>query len=157
MDIIYRVSFVGHRDTYDLNKIEKTLSTIIEDLLKRNLYVDFMVGRNGDFDIAVASIIKRTLRNSDYNNGTIALVLPYKVKDEIYYKNYYDEIVYPVARKTHFKRAITERNTWMVDNSELLICYVEKERGGARDMLEYAKRKGVEVINLAEVQEEDEH
>ena len=38
----------------------------------------------------------------------------------------------------------------MVDNSDLLVAYVEDGReGGALTTLKYAERRGIEIVNLA--------
>ena len=68
----------------------------------------------------------------------------------VFFEGFYDGIYYPLDNKTHFKNAITLRNKWMIDNADLLICYVEKGRkGGAMTTLNYAKKQGLRVINLA--------
>ena len=36
----------------------------------------------------------------------------------------------------------------MADNSRYLICYVEHNWGGAAKTVEYAKRKGLKIVNL---------
>lgn len=77
------------------------------------------------------------------------LVLPYHVKDEKYYEEFYDEVILPLEEKTHFKAALTKRNEWLVDNSDLLIAYVENSMGGAYNTLKYAEKKGVRIINIA--------
>ena len=41
------------------------------------------------------------------------------------------------------------RNEYMVDNSSLLICYYDGRYGGTEYTVDYAKKKGVQVINLA--------
>ena len=49
------------------------------------------------------------------------------------YENYYDEIVYPrELYKVHYKSAITKRNEWLVENSDMLIAYVVHDYGGRR-------------------------
>jgi hypothetical protein len=76
------------------------------------------------------------------------------MKDDPYYEKFYDEIWYPIDSKTHPKAAITKRNQWMIDNADLLVAYVEPDRkGGALTTLKYAQKQGVEIINLAEVEE----
>ena len=51
--------------------------------------------------------------------------------------------------KTHPKGAITKRNRWMVEQADLLICYIEREEGGAFTALKYAKKQKKTIINLA--------
>ena len=38
----------------------------------------------------------------------------------------------------------------MIDRSQLLICYVEHNKGGAYTAMKYAEKLGSEIINLAE-------
>ena len=72
------------------------------------------------------------------------------MRDDAYYQSYYDEIWYPIDEKTHPKAAITKRNQWMIDHADLLIAYVEPLRiGGALTVLNRAKKKCVETVNLA--------
>ncbi len=52
----------------------------------------------------------------------LTLVLPYIVSGLEYYEKYYDNVLIPdTLYRVHPKRAITLRNRWMVENSELII------------------------------------
>ena len=146
---IFRVSFIGHRELHNVREIEDKLEKSIYNLIDNHQYVEFYLGRNGDFDISAASSIKRVQRKSQTANSSLILVLPYHAKDEEFYKNFYDEIILPIEKNTHFKAAITKRNEWMIDNSDLLIVYVKDQSGGAYTALKYAKKKEVEIINIA--------
>ena len=55
----------------------------------------------------------------------ITLVLTYKVADVEYYEKYYDNIIIPEnVYGAHPKSAITLKNRWMVEQSELVIVYI---------------------------------
>ena len=43
-----------------------------------------------------------------------------------------------------------QRNRHLVDNSSVCICYLTKHTGGTAYTVNYAKKKGCRVINLAE-------
>jgi len=145
---IYRVAFIGHREISNIMKVEDMLEELIRNLIREKEFVEFYVGRNGDFDISAASCIKRVQKTLGHANSSLILTLPYPVKDIEYYEKFYDEIIIPVS--THFKAAITVRNKWMVDNADLLIAYVEENKtGGALSALKYAKKQEVQIINLA--------
>ena len=153
---IYRVAFIGHGEIDDIRYVEDAIQEIAKGLLRTYEYVDFYVGRNGDFDISVASAIKRAQKSNDNSNSSLIVVLPYTVKDEYFLEQFYDEIYYPLDHKTHFKEAITKRNRWMIDNADLLICYVEEGRyGGAMTTLKYAQNSRIRIINLAEKGDEN--
>lgn len=139
---IYRVAFFGHRRIYNIREIEEKLVPILNELILTKEYVEFYIGRNGDFDVFVASVIKRVQKQLDRGNSVLILTLPYTVKDIDYYAEYYDEIVIPDAiGKAHPKAAITLRNRWMADTADLIIAYVEREEGGAYAAVRYADRQ----------------
>ena len=147
---IYRVAFIGHREICDIRYVENEIEELALNLLRRYEFVEFNIGRNGDFDISAASAIKRAQNKYGTQNSSLNLILPYKSKDECYFEKYYDEIYYPLDNSIHFKSSIKKRNEWMIDNSDLLICYIEENRqGGALTALQYASKQGVKIINLA--------
>ena len=80
----------------------------------------------------------------------IAFIGHREIYNQIFVEKRIEEIQYPVDRNTHPKSAITKRNRWMMENSDLLIAYVEDGRkGDAMTALRYAERLGVKIINLA--------
>ena len=154
MTDIYRVAFFGHRRIYNIREIEEKLVPILNELILTKEYVEFYIGRNGDFDEFVASVIKRVQKQLDRDNNVIILTLPYTVKDIEYYEDYYDEIVIPEAiGKAHPKAAITLRNRWMVDTADLVIAYIEREEGGAYSAVKYAKKLNKKVVNIGSAED----
>ncbi len=147
----YRVALFGHRDLRVQRAVEEHLFPILCDLIRTKEYVEFYIGRNGEFDTFVASVIKRVQNFVGNANNDMTLVLPYVEKDIIYYEEYYDRIVIPdCVSGIHPKGAITRRNRWMVEECDLFVCYVERESGGAYTALKYARRLGKNIVNLAE-------
>ena len=147
---IYRIAFIGHREIYGHYRLEDQIEKIARDKLCEKEYVEFYVGRNGDFDISVASAIKRAQNAVGHHNSSLVLLQPYPMKDDEYYDKFYDEIWYPVEPKTHPKAAITKRNHWMIDNADLLVAFVNSDqKGGALTTLKYAEKQGIDIINLA--------
>ncbi len=147
---VYKVTFFGHRDFCIDRKVEERLYSIIGGLIRTKPNVEFYIGRNGDFDIFAASVIKRAQKAFGHENSSLTLVLPYAAKDIEYYETYYDNVMIPeCVEKVHPKSAITRRNRWMADECDLLICYVEHDSGGAYTALKYASESGKGIINLA--------
>lgn len=110
-----------------------------------------MVGRNGEFDNMFSNTI-RALKNV-YPNIKLVLVEPYFSNGLNKYKEYfeimYDSIIVPdELANVYHKRVITARNHWMVDNSDLVIAYVERRSGGAYNAMRYAKEKDKLIINI---------
>ena len=149
----YTVSFFGHRLINDFFTVEKELRKLIAHLLRTQTYIEFLVGRNGEFDQLVSSEIRRAKKEYRNDNCTHTLVLPYSTallrNNYDSFKSYYDQIdIYDNLYKVHFKNAIKMRNKLMVDNSNLIIFYLEHEYGGAYQTYKYAVKQGKKTIIL---------
>ena len=62
---IFRISFFGHRRIDRVREIEETLLPILKEILINKEYVEFYIGRNGEFDEIAASVIKRAQKITD--------------------------------------------------------------------------------------------
>lgn len=49
----------------------------------------------------------------------------------------------------HYKAAIQIRNKEMVELSDLIVCYIKNNRGGAYKTMDYATKHEKDIINLA--------
>ena len=152
---IYSVAFFGHRYVDNIIKVEHLLEDQIRKLIDENEYVDFLVGRNGDFDQCVSSSVLRVRKKYRDDNSALVLVLPYPtaeyLSNENYFHDYYTDVeISYAASVAHPKSAIQIRNREMVDRANLIICYIEHENGGAWQTVKYAREQGKTVINLAE-------
>lgn len=154
----YTVSFFGHRYIDNPFPIEKALEELIGSLLQGKEYVEFLVGRNGDFDQLVSSAIRRCKREIRDNNSAHVWVLPYVTADfrdyEVDYREYYDEIEIFDSAGIHYKAAFQARNHSMIDRSDLAVFFVTHQKGGAYQALQYAIQQGKDCINL--FQKEDD-
>ena len=151
----YTVSFFGHRIIEDPLLIEKRLEILIRKLLEEKEYVEFLVGRDGEFDQLVSSTILRCKRIFRDDNSAHVWVLPYLTADfrdnEDSYREYYDEIeICSVSAVGHFKGAYQTRNREMVDRSNLVIFCIQHESGGAWQTMKYVRKKGKPYINISE-------
>ena len=150
----YTVSFFGHRYIDKIRIIEDKLDELIRSLLTDHEYVEFLVGKDGDFDQIVSSAVKRAKRNYRDDNSALVWCLPYPTAalslNMQSYRAYYDEInVYNPDENIHPKAAHQARNRDMVDRSDLVVFYVEHEYGGAWQTMKYAENQKKEIINLA--------
>ena len=155
---IYTVTFIGHRSIDRFSFIEDKVDKLIRELIGGKEYIDFLIGRDGDFDQIVSSTILRIKKNVFDANSSLIWIMPYETAEYQnnveYFEKYYDEIeLCQDAASGHFKGAIQKRNRHMVDRSDLLICYVEKQKGGAYQTMQYAIRTGKKVINIYEMVE----
>lgn len=149
----FTVSFFGHRVIEDPLRIEQHLETLIRKLLKEKEYVEFLVGRDGEFDQIVSSTIRRCKRTIRDDNSAHVWVLPYPTADfrdnEKAYRDYYDEIeICGASAGGHFKGAHQTRNHEMVDRSDLAVFCIQHESGGAWQTMKYGQKQGKPYINI---------
>ena len=152
---IYTVSLFGHRQIDDPFFVERVLEIMVRQLLAEKEYVEFLVGRDGEFDLLAASVIKRCRRAVGEENSALIWMLPYPAAEyrdhEEEYLNYYDAVeVSQNAAGAHFKSAMQIRNREMVDRSDLVIFCVEHQKGGAYQSIRYAEKQGVPFINISQ-------
>ena len=86
---IFTVSFFGHRQIDNCFEIELLLEKLIRELMLSKEYVEFLVGRDGDFDQLVSSTVlkyKRTVRD---DNSSLIWIMPYLIAE---YRNNEDFI-----------------------------------------------------------------
>lgn len=150
---IYTVSFFGHRYIDNFYTVEQKIEEIIRKLIREHEYVDFLVGRDGDFDQIVSSTVKRIKRDVCDCNSSLIWVMPYPKAEysnnKENFEEYYDEIeVCYESCKAHPKSAIQIRNKYMVDRSDLVIFYVETTSGGAYQTMKYAEKIEKNMLNL---------
>ena len=152
---VFTVSFFGHRMIDDVLEIENRLEQLIRTLLSEHEYVEFLVGRDGEFDQLVSSAIRRCKREYRSDNSSHIWVLPYLTAEyrdnKESFRDYYDEIeVCESAAGSHYKNAHQTRNRAMVDRSDLVVFCIQHASGGAWQTMKYAKKQGVLCINLNE-------
>lgn len=151
---IYTVSFFGHREIEKPTEIENRLDKLLHDLINQKEYVEFLIGKDGEFDLLASSVIKRAIRSYGYGNTYFILVLPYMKAEyrdnEKNYLDYYDEVeICTESAKAHYKSAIQIRNRNMVDRSNLVVCCIQHKSGGAFKTIQYAKKQNCRIVNLA--------
>ena len=150
---IYTVSFFGHREIENALEIERKLEAKITELIQTKQYIEFLVGRDGEFDILAASVVKRVKKQIDYGNCSLIWVLPYMKAEfrdnEKEYLDYYDGVeICDQSAKAHYKSSMQIRNRAMVDRSDLVICCIQHKSGGAYKTVRYAERIGKQILYL---------
>jgi len=152
---IYTVSLFGHRSLLNPLSAEEHLEHEVYKILKSHSYVKFLIGRTGEFDLMAALTIRRVMKAYSRINCSLTLVLPYQNSNVENHKdsflNLYDEIeICPQSADVYYKSAFQARNQYMVDRSDLVLCCIEHESGGAYRTVQYAQQKECQIINLAE-------
>lgn len=130
------------------------MEALVHALLLEKEYVEFLVGRDGDFDQIVSSAVKRQKRIVRDDNSSLIWILPYPTA-ELHnntenFEAYYDEIeICGSAASSHPKGAFQIRNRQMVKRSDLVVFYVDHTGGGAYQTMRYAQKEKKNILNLA--------
>lgn len=151
---IYTVSFFGHRYVERGSEINDRLDKLLRDLIIQSEYIDFLIGRDGEFDLLASAAVKRAIHSYSCGNTHFTLVLPYMKAEyrdnEKNYLEYYDAVeICSASAETHPKSAIQVRNKSIVDRSDLVVCCIQHKSGGAYKTIQYAEKQGKKVVNIA--------
>lgn len=148
--------FSGHRKIplSSYCKLSQRLKDTIIQLIYEG-YCFFGTGGALGFDTLAAKTILE-LRN-DYTHIKLILVLPcisqpnkWSLQDKQVYekiRSLADKTVYTSMDYT--RDCMFKRNRHLVNNSSTCISYLEKETGGTAFTVNYAKKQGLRIINLA--------
>lgn len=142
-----RCFFIGHRDTPSTVLME--LENAISHCIAQYGISEFVVGQYGDFDRMAADAIRK-LKQED-NQLSLLLLLPYHPsKHPIELPAGFDNSIYPEGLEMVSKKlAIVHANRKTIDSCDLIIAYANGS-GNASSFVNYAKKRSVPVINLAD-------
>ena len=142
---MHTATFFGHKDTP--KEIEPTLRSTLIDLIENKNVTVFYVGNNGNFDAMVRRQLEELSHTYPITYSVVLAYLPTK-------KSEYDDstnTIYPEGLETVPKRfAISYRNKWMIQQSDIVVTYVTHGFGGAVQFKNLAKRQGKTIIEVSE-------
>ena len=147
-------TFCGHNKATYID-IYDELKLLIEKLIDKGV-TTFYNGGYGSFDLACIRAVGEVKMKYPHIKNYIVLAYRdnYHIEKYDHFCHYYQaETIYMLEYSVHPKYAIIERNKWMVDNSDYLIAYVNRNYGGAYNTLMYTKstrKNAIEIINLAD-------
>lgn len=136
-----KATFCGHSEVSHWNEVKKWLIETVEGLIIQNVDT-FLLGGYGDFD-KLAAVVVWELKKK-YPQIKSFLVLPYL--NGKFDKSRYDGAIYTNLEKVPKPYAIIHRNRYMVDESDIVVAYVQRSWGGAAKTLEYAEKKNKRII-----------
>ena len=132
-----------------ISDIEKCVQTLIN-----KGFVNFIVGGATGFDTLCGEILIKLKK--DYPNIKIYSYIPFK-NMHLYFgahwrdrqKRVLENSFVTVLNEEFYRGCYFERNRKMVDEAQVLVCYYDGADGGTAYTENYAKKKGIEIINLA--------
>lgn len=151
LNILKTACVTGHRKLkldFNANLLEEKLVEII-----KSGYRNFLIGMAVGFDSVCFKILKK-LREI-YNLKLIACIpcenqeKNFSEREKIeYFEMLLDADQKIYLSKEYKKNCMNLRNFYMVDNSSLVIAYLKEQKGGTFNTVNYAKRKGKEIVYI---------
>ena len=141
--------FCGHRNVTDKEKMKKIVTEIIIDLIENKGVDVFLCGGMGDFDDICSQCVGDL--KVRYHHIKQYLIIPYMTRkfEESSYKYFmFNDVIKPDLGNVHPKAAIVKRNQWMVDKSEYIVAFVQREFGGAFNTLKYGIEEGKKIVRV---------
>lgn len=151
------VSLFGHGLLFNKKLVSQRLFNLLKEIVPQG-FTNFLIGCHGDFDNISLTECKRYKEKVDENvNVCVVLTsLSYLSRQKCDYSlaDLYDfencqTVFYDIEDK-HYKNRITYSNKKMIDNSDLIICYVDMKsyKSGAKNAIKYAIKNNKKIINL---------
>lgn len=149
--------FTGHRNLPpdDIYKIRRSLKQTVISLIE-NGTVYFGCGGARGFDLLAAQVILELRKTYP----DLRLIMVYPCRNQTRYWNDTDKEIYEYIRKRSDKcvwianeyndECMQRRNRHLVNNSKLCICYLTDKHSGTQYTVNYAEKKGVTIINIAD-------
>ena len=150
--------FTGHRKIpeNELSNLHKRLQKTVKGLLKQGVTTFYTGGALG-FDTLAAQAVLNARRF--HPQVKLILALPcrdqagrWEERDRLLYesiKRRADEVVYVSEQYT--RGCMFERNRYMIDHSDICVCYCTSGEGGTAYTVRYAEKKEIPIVNLAGV------
>lgn len=140
--------FIGHKEASE--EILPLLTEAVEHHIVDYGVTEFIVGNYGGFDrMAAKTIVAAKAKHPEI---MLLLLIPYHPAERpIEIPSGFDGTFYPPGMESVPRwYAIARANRYMIDHVKYLIAYTWHPASNAREIVAYARRKGVAATNLAE-------
>ena len=137
-------TFFGHRDCPD--SLKPMIQSVVIDLITNHDVDMFYVGNQGGFDGLVRGVLREVTQECPQVH--YAVVLAYMPSEGSAPGDTSDTMLPEGIELVHPRYAISWRNNWMLQQSDLVVAYIAHSWGGAAQYVQKAIRSGKTVINL---------
>lgn len=154
INVARAVSVSGHRiveSDFDKEKLKGVFLSLIE-----RGYDTFLIGMAIGFDTLCFQILEKIREEKDIK---IIACIPCKEQDKKFnqaQKAEYARLIKSadgkvLISKEYNQRCMQKRNEFLVNNSSLLVAYLNRDFGGTANTVNYAKSKNLPVIYVKEL------
>ena len=157
MDIKTQICcFTGHRKIPEDKRaeIQKRLRREIINLIRQGVSCFLAGGALGFDTMAALAVLKLKLK---FPHIRLVLILPckeqainWREKDQKIYALILDQADEAIYTSMNYDAlCMQKRNRRLVDNSGICVCYLTDRAGGTAYTVNYAKKSGLRIINIA--------
>ena len=146
------ITFFGHRLVLKADLRQK-LYDCLNGILKKEKNIRFLIGTHGEFDSIALSVCRELRRVFSCKITVVFTSLSFLQKKGDYsladfYKDV-ETLTYDIEN-VFYKKRIAVSNQKMVDESDVIVCYVDMNRtcSGAKKAVVYGIKKNKKIINL---------
>ena len=145
-----RICFFGHRDILVTCELKEELTKILKERVCDDC--EFLFGGYGAFDnLAYTCVSEIDFAYKIKKTYVTPYITESYLKNNVeYYRYKYDEVIYPEIENAPYRFAIFARNKWMIDHSDLIICYLDRPYGGAYNSIKRSINR-VKILNLGKL------
>ena len=146
------ISFAGHSLVVFSDTVKEIVKAEMRKIISGTDRITCYIGGYGDFD-QICARASRELKN-EFAGIEIVYVTAYmtsSAQEKIREMQAYglcDSSLYPPLENVPPRFAISKRNEWMIENSDVVLAYVNHNYGGAYKSFCVAKRKQKKIINV---------
>lgn len=153
---LHRCCFTGHRpDKMDIGEkeVKPLLEKAIDDAIEDG-YVTFITGMATGTDIWAGEIVLERKKHNKNIHLICALPHPgFESRRSLTEKMRFNKIIKNAdlvkeINDHYFTACYQVRNEWMVDHSNLVIAVFNGQKSGTKNTVDYAKRKGINMVNV---------
>ena len=149
--------FAANANSYAFLQFQNALERAIQDAIHSG-YQHFITGMSRGMDLWAAQLVIRF--RSAYRNLILEAAIPFEGQSASW--EYADRQLYQailekcdniiVLSPAYHPNVMYERNRYMVDRASLLIAAYDGSPGGTRYTFDYARHKGVNIVNIFEME-----
>lgn len=143
-------SFFGHRFVLDIKSVKEQLKTLLEKMITQEGVDIFYLGEQGDFEIIAGKVLQEL--KIKYPHIARETILCFSEQLQGDGKVSADWIHLDLAvSKCKRRGRIPKRNQMVVDQSDIIVCYINVPYGGAYTAYQRAVKKNKQIINLTQI------
>lgn len=145
-------AFTGHRNLAGTDFDEHLLERVVADLVKTGT-TRFLCGMAVGFDMKAAQAVLALKGKYDIQ---LVACLPCENQSERFSeknKSLYNEILGKcdeviVLEKEYVSGCMQRRDRYLVDNCDVLVCFLRKSSGGTHYTVKYARKENKKIIEI---------